>query len=157
MAEGMQHHVAVGVQREINVELIAVEAQIIVNRQRFVLRERIRTSVSVAARRPRRPQIASFIGRQPVVLKVAIRIDAVAEQRNSRSRLSPISIFVVSVNEAVRVHNRDDVPVNVQGHVQHDGIVRAQQLVQNVSRRGRCNPLASVDVRFDKNRAIVLQ
>lgn len=52
MAEGMQHHVAVGVQREINVELIAVEAQIIVNRQRFVLRERMRTSVGVAARRP---------------------------------------------------------------------------------------------------------
>lgn len=94
---------------------------------------------------------------QPAEAPVPVGVDAATCQRHFRSSLAPISVLGVRIEESIRVGHRNDVPVDVVREILNFRVGRVEKLVKEICSSGRRNPLASVNVCFNEDGAIVLQ
>lgn len=157
MSIRMQDHVSVRVERDVSVEDARVARQEVVDCCCLLFREWMTSGECVAARCSGSTLVANFIFDKPIVGPVAVGVNTIACERHDRPRLAPVSVVVASVLVTVRVCNWNDVPVDIAANFLHSRICRAEQLVQDVSRGGRRDPFASVNIRLEEQGSVVLQ
>lgn len=113
VSEREQNLMSVRVERKENVEFGVVLDQVVLHHTCFGFREWTGSSIGVTASRSRSSFIAILVGNEPIVSKVSVGINAVADERAWRSCLAPVSVGSFCVFETVRVCNQDNVPVNI--------------------------------------------
>lgn len=132
VAEGVQDHVSVGVERNVNVDTGCVASDVGIERGCLWFRECTRSSVGVTAWICRGTQVSLFVGYQPVEAPVTVGINTIASQRSWNSGFAPVSVAGAGVFKAIRVGDRDDVPIDGQSDILDGWISRAQKLVNKV-------------------------
>lgn len=153
----VQQHVSIRVERQVNVKLSSRLVQIAVDSSSFAFGKFVSSGVSIAAGRSRCTLVAVLVLLQPTEAPVPVGVDAAACQRHFRSSLAPVSVYRVRIDESIRVGHRNDVPVDVVREILNFRVGRVEKLVQEICCSCRRNPLASVNVRFNEDGAIVLQ
>lgn len=157
MTHWEQDLVRIWVEREVNIKLSVVLLDVVVECDGFVLRERMNSSVSITAWSSACALISCLIRDQPVECKVTIWINAVADRRHWGSCLTPVSVEVAGIFITIRIWHWNDVPIDILSDVLNFRVGWTKQLVENEGWSSWCNPLASVNVCFNKNCSIVLQ